>query len=117
MSVNRLTTKGYIGKIEIQKQDTEDQFVTGSICANEYMGKDSEGQARYVDQWFDFIAFKGMGMLLISRGLKAGDFAEIEGPMRSRPRTDEAKSITYENWSIVVEGLEILKVKPEQAQA
>lgn len=117
MSVNRMMSKGNIGKVEVHKKDTDEQFVTGSICANEYMGKDDDGKPRYVDQWFDFIAFKGMGKLLISRGLKKGDFVELEGPMRSRPRKNEETGVTYPNWSIIVEGLEILKSKPAEAEA
>lgn len=117
MSVNRMTAKGNIGKFEIHKADTDEQFVTGSICTSQFIGKNEDGSNKYDEQWFDFIAFGGKGKLLRSIGIKVGDRVELEGPMRSRPRKDEEKGVTYDNWAIHVEGVEILARKVVEAQA
>lgn len=117
MATNRLIAKGNIGKFEVHNQDTDDQFVTGSICASEYTGKNEDGSPRYTDQWFDFIAFGGKSKLLRSIGIKVGDRVEIEGPMRSRPRKDEEAGVTYENWAVHVNEVEVIFRRPEEANA
>ena len=115
MSKNRIAVKGHVGKIEVINQGKDNEFVSGSLCVNEYMGKNDEGEPRYVDQWFDFVAFSGKSTLVQKANVAVGDYIEIAGPMRSRNRKDEAKDVNYVNWSVNLEDLEILKRKVEEA--
>jgi single-stranded DNA-binding protein len=111
MATNKIIVKGNIGRIEAINENSDKAFQTMSVCCNEYMGKDGEGNARYEDTWFDVVAFGGQGKRLASSGVKPGDFVEVEGRMSRRQ--NEKDGVKYDNWSIILDDFEILRRKPE----
>jgi single-stranded DNA-binding protein len=109
MSVNKIIIKGHVGRIETINQGTDKQFVTGSMNVSEFMGKAEDGSPRYNDTWFDIVAFGGKGTRMLSAGIKAGDYIEVEGRMSRR--LNEKDGVKYDNWSVIADEFEVLRRK------
>jgi hypothetical protein len=112
MSTNNLKIKGYIGDISvIHEGDDEKQFTSMALYVKEYTGKASNGEARYHETRFDITAFDNVGRMVLSSGLKVGDYIECNGPMRShRPKEDGPMY-----WNLILREFDILRRKPASA--
>lgn len=111
MSVNSITVKGNVGRVEIVNEGSDKEFRSLSVCCSEYMGKNESGEARYQDTWFDVVAFGGQGTRVGAAGIKTGDYIEVSGRMTKRE--NEKDGVKYENWSIMLNDFEMLRRKPE----
>lgn len=118
---NNLTVKVHLSEVSVINEGKDNEFVSIRGACNEYQGKDADGNKREHTEWFSAVAFKGSGDFfnmaerVKKANLKKGDYIELQGPWRMRPRTDGEK--TYQNWNIILDKFTILNRKNDEETA
>lgn len=83
-TLNRIMVIGNLGSDpEIKKLDNGLLLVNFSVATSSYMGKDSQGESKYVTHWHKVTAF-GKQAELIHQYTKRGSKLMVEGEMRYR---------------------------------